>query len=154
MRVITKRDHLPRECLFARYFTVSPRGKKSESRRMRESHLRLNMLRRHIIDAKFTPPLECTLQSLNGRIRRIPFRSTQIPFIISNNYEQQLPRRSQISLPQHAVIRLQNKTWPTKRLEINITKKRGPKINTRTSQNFSTSRSSPSSIPGILYDSL
>jgi hypothetical protein len=52
------------------------------------------MLRRHIIDAIFTPPLERTLQSLNGRIRRIPFRSTQIPFIISNDYKQQLPRRS------------------------------------------------------------
>jgi hypothetical protein len=81
MRVITKGDHLPCDCLFAKYFTVSPREKasKSDLERLRESHLRLNMLRRHVIDAIFTPPLERTLQSLNGRIRRIPFRSTQIP---------------------------------------------------------------------------
>jgi len=78
MRVITKGDHLPRNCLFTKYLLLA-RGRKSEAKCLRESHLRLDMLRRQIIDAKFTPPLERALQSLNGRIRRIPFRSTQIP---------------------------------------------------------------------------
>ena len=51
------------------------------------AHLGLDQFRREFVDAIFTPPLERTLQPLDGHFCRSPFRSTQIPCFFKSNYQ-------------------------------------------------------------------